>query len=168
LGENGKSRQGPEASTDPPRHEAETDARDAPESERILHGILNLIPEHEIEPETEEEIEARRELNRVVHRMLILGLVLSTAVLFVGLALSAISHHRLPTKVLEFQEIFRGLKAGSPPSFLSLGILLLIATPVLRVFGSLAEFIGKKDWRFAVITSVVLIILAISVIAGKG
>jgi uncharacterized membrane protein len=175
LQENGKSRQGGGPSTDPGTHEAETpvdsraDAvRDVSEPDRILHGIFNLFPAREIEPETEEEIETRRELNQVVHRMLILGLVLSTTTLFVGLALSAISHHRLPTKVLEFEEIFRGLKTGSPPSFLSLGILLLIATPVLRVFGSLAEFIGKKDWRFAIITSVVLIILAVSVIAGKG
>jgi uncharacterized membrane protein len=100
--------------------------------------------------------------------MLILGLVFSTAVLFVGLALSAMFHIPLPTKVTGFHQLFQGLKRGSPPSVLSLGILLLISTPVLRVFGSLVEFILKRDWLYAGVTSLVLLILAISLIVGKG
>jgi uncharacterized membrane protein len=100
--------------------------------------------------------------------MLILGLVFSTGVLVVGLALSAIFHTPLPTKVTGFHQLFVGLKKGSPPSVLSLGILLLIATPVLRVLGSLAEFMLKRDWLFAIVTSFVLLILALSLIVGKG
>lgn len=142
--------------------------QDHPESGQILERIEDLIAEPEIGPETEEEVGARRDLNRVVHRMLILGLLLSTAVLFSGLALSAISHRPLPTRVSEFRQLFRGLRTADPPSILSLGILLLIATPVLRVIGSLFEFLQKRDWRYAIITSVVLLILIVSVIAGSG
>ena len=138
-----------------------------PEHVHILNGALGLFKIPEIGPETEEEVKARRELNDVVHRMLIVGLLISTAIMFLGLILSAISGHHLPTRVWRFREMLNGLKKGSPESILSLGILLLIATPVFRVLGSLIEFLIKRDWRFAVITFSVLTILAISVLFGS-
>ena len=141
---------------------------DSPETVHFLHGVLGLFTTPETGPESEEEVKIRRELNEVVHRMLIVGLALSTVVLFVGLALSAIFHQPAPSRVLGFRQVFEGLERGSPPSILSLGILLLIATPVLRVFGSLVEFVAKKDWRYAGITFLVLLILALSVLIGKG
>ncbi len=139
-----------------------------PEHVHILHGVLGLLKTPEGGPETEQEVKTRHELNDVVHRMLILGLILSTVVLFAGLALSAIYHRPLPTKVSGFREMLEGLKTGSPPSILSLGILLLIATPVFRVVGSLVEFLIKRDWRYALITFSVLVILAASVFVGGG
>lgn len=115
-----------------------------------------------------EEAKNRHALNRVIHRILVLGLILSTTVLLGGLALSAITHQPVPAKVLNFKQVLDGLRTGSPASFLSLGILLLIATPVLRVVGSLFEFIATGDWRYAFVTSLVLLILAISTFVGIG
>jgi len=137
-------------------------------SVQVLHGVLGLFTTPEIGPETEEEVKTRRELNVVVHRMLLLGLLLSTSVLFTGLALSAITRQPVPSRVLNFNELYHGLQKGTPQSVLSLGILLLIATPVLRVLGSFIEFIVKRDWRFTVITAVVLIILGASLFIGRG
>ncbi len=139
---------------------------DIPESVRILHGALGLITTPKMGPETERELKARRDLNDAVRRMLILGLVLSTVCIFAGLGLSTISHCPLPSKVSGLRQILDGLKRASPQSFLDLGILLLIATPVLRVLGSLVEFAEKRDWRYVFVASVVLIILAISVAVG--
>jgi uncharacterized membrane protein len=143
-------------------------AEESPEEVHVLRGILGLFTAPEIGAETEAEIKARHELNDAVHRMLILGLLLSTAALFAGLALSAITHHPLPTRVSTFREMLNGFKTASPPSILSLGILLLIATPVLRVFGSLVEFLIQRNWRYALITFSVLLILSISVLIGSG
>ena len=139
-----------------------------PEPHLVQGNVPGFISTPEPEPETNRESEVRRELNQAVHRMLILGLILSTAALLAGLGLSVISHRRLPSKVLGFGEIFAGLKTGTPAGFLSLGILLLIATPALRVFGSLVEFVRKRDWRYALVTSIVLIILVISAVIGGG
>jgi uncharacterized membrane protein len=134
---------------------------------RVLRGVLGLFTTAEIGQETEAEVKIRRELNEAVHRMLILGLILSTSVLFVGLALSVITHQPVPSKVESFEHLFIGIKKGSPSSILCLGILLLITTPVLRVIGSLIEFIDKRDWRYALVTSVVLIVLAAGVFIGS-
>jgi uncharacterized membrane protein len=141
---------------------------DDSETVQILNGALGLLAVPEIGPETEEEVKTRRELNVAVHRMLILGLILSTTVLCIGLVLSAVNPMPEPSRVTDFRLVFNGLRRGSPASILSLGILLLIATPVLRVLGSLIEFIGKRDWRYALLTSLVLLILGISVYFGKG
>ena len=138
------------------------------EKEKDLNSVLELFVSPEIGLESEQEVKIRQDLNRMVHRMLIFGLVLCIVTLSIGLTLGAISHQPLPTKVAPFREIFRGLKSGLPSSFLSLGILMLIATPVLRVFGSLVEFITKHDWRYTCITLAVLLILALSIFIGRG
>lgn len=138
-----------------------------PKRRSILMGIQSFFIAREVAPETEAEIKAGRELNAMVHRMLLIGLGFSTAVLLAGMALSVAAHRHMPSKVAELGELYGGLKAGEPSSVLSLGILLLIATPVLRVLGSLVEFVLKKDWRFALITAAVLLILGISLIFGQ-
>ncbi len=135
-------------------------------SVHVSHNLLELFTAPELAAEPELETERRRELNAVVHNMLIAGLAASTIAIFIGLFLSAIWHSPLPARVSGFQQIAGELKKGSPSGFLDLGILLLIATPIHRVVGSLIEFISKRDWRYAVITSMVLLILAVSMFAG--
>lgn len=58
--------------------------------------------------------------------------------------------------------VFSGVARESGPALAMLGIVLLIATPVLRVAVSLVAFALERDLRFVVITSVVLAILLAS------
>ncbi|MFN8255634.1 MAG: DUF1634 domain-containing protein [Bacteroidales bacterium] len=44
-------------------------------------------------------------------------------------------------------------------AIIQLGLILLIATPVMRVIFSFFGFIFEKDWVYTIITSIVLIIL---------
>jgi uncharacterized membrane protein len=118
-------------------------------------------------PEVEEPQE-KHGLNGVVHSLLMGGLALSTTFIILGLLLSGIYHRELPSASSGLQRMFQDIKAGAPSGFLNLGILFLIATPILRVLGSLVAFISGRDWRFAAITSIVLLILAISVLVGRG
>ncbi len=133
----------------------------------VLHNVLGLFAATESEQEPDQEARERRELSHVIHSMLVVGLAASTIVILIGLSLDAARHRSLPEAVAGYRKVIEGLKRGSPSSFLDLGILLLIATPILRVFGSLIEFVSKRDWRFAVITSLVLLILAVSVMVGS-
>ena len=48
------------------------------------------------------------------------------------------------------------------------GLILLIATPVLRVFVSIIAFALEKDWVYTVITSLVLALLILSFVLGKA
>jgi len=53
-------------------------------------------------------------------------------------------------------------------SIVTAGLLLLIATPVLRVAVSIFAFVYQKDWTFVIITTVVLALLLLSFWLGKG
>jgi uncharacterized membrane protein len=141
---------------------------DQPASVEALQDVIGLITAPEIVPEAAKEVKRQRELNEVVHNMLVLGLGLSTAVMCMGITLSFVFHNPLPSTASTLKQVIKELHRLSPSSFLSLGILLLIATPILRVFGSLIEFIITRDWQYAAITLLVLIILAISILAGRG
>lgn len=48
------------------------------------------------------------------------------------------------------------------------GLVLLIATPVLRVFVSIIAFALEKDRVYVVITSLVLVLLILSFVLGKA
>ena len=45
------------------------------------------------------------------------------------------------------------------------GLLILVATPVARVIFSLTAFAMQRDWSYVVITSIVLAVLAYSLLA---
>lgn len=52
-------------------------------------------------------------------------------------------------------------------AIMTLGLLVLIATPVLRVAASVVAFLLQRNWRFAIVTSLVLTVLLISMLLGK-
>lgn len=53
---------------------------------------------------------------------------------------------------------------GSPEGLIQLGVLVLLATPVLRVGFSLLAFARERDRTYVVLTSVVLVVLLLSVL----
>lgn len=61
--------------------------------------------------------------------------------------------------VYSFPGVEKGIKAGDCIAMIEFGLLLLIATPVLRVGVSLVEFLRERDYRFAALTLAVLVIL---------
>ncbi|HTC80047.1 MAG TPA: DUF1634 domain-containing protein [Acidimicrobiia bacterium] len=69
--------------------------------------------------------------------------------------------HSVPTVV-------RGLQHSQGRAIVMAGILLLIATPVLRVAVSVLAFVYQRDRTFVVITSVVLALLLTSFLLGRG
>jgi uncharacterized membrane protein len=61
--------------------------------------------------------------------------------------------------------IFTGALRFNSSSLIELGILLLIATPVLRVLLGFIGFVLMKDWLYAGVGALVLIILALCFIS---
>ena len=112
--------------------------------------------------------QALMEINAVVHRVLILGLGLSTALMLFGLALELIQHGKLPDAMVPLDQIFTQFAALQPAAFLSLGLLTLIATPILRVIGSIIGFVYERDWRYALVTLAVLLVVILSIFIGRG
>jgi uncharacterized membrane protein len=64
--------------------------------------------------------------------------------------------------------VIRGLEHSQGRAIVMAGLLLLIATPVLRVAISVLAFVYQRDRTFVVITTVVLALLLTSFVLGRG
>ncbi len=62
----------------------------------------------------------------------------------------------------------RGLVHHYGQAYIVAGLMLLIATPILRVAVSIAAFAKERDRAYVVITATVLILLLVSIGIGRG
>jgi len=79
-------------------------------------------------------------------RLLLGGVLTAAACLAVGLAIWLIGALPAAANVL-----------------LTAGLMVLMATPILRVVVSLVEYVRMRDWFFVATTSVVLIVLFVTI-----
>jgi uncharacterized membrane protein len=103
----------------------------------------------------------------VVQPILRWGMVLSLVLMLLGLALgvvlgiegaSVVPLEKIPSQLLELD----------PAAFLTLGIVLLIATPLARVVGALCVFIREGDRKFILVSLAVLLAVALAVFLGAA
>jgi len=127
-------------------------APDAP-----VPGGPPLPPAHHMDP-----------VERMVHRVLQLGIVVSVALLAVGLLLDAARGEGLSTEVVPIADLPAALADLQSAAFLSLGLIVLIGTPFVRVAGSIVTFARQHDRRYVVVTSIVLVVMLISVAVGRA
>jgi uncharacterized membrane protein len=104
----------------------------------------------------------------MVSRVLKAGIALSVALMAIGLVLGAVGGDGLPSGVVPLVDLASGLGAFDPAAFLSLGLIVLIATPFARVGGSIVTFAIERDRRYVLITAVVLAVMCLSVVLGKA
>jgi len=116
-------------------------------------------------------------INDVIAVILRGGVYISGAILIVGLAAFLIQSPNssgLVTEVLRsstvrpdipttFGAVGQGLRSGSAISIIELGVLVLLATPVLRVAASIVLFLLEADWLYTILTATVLLLLLISI-----
>jgi uncharacterized membrane protein len=65
-------------------------------------------------------------------------------------------------------DVLAGLRVGEPDAVISLGLLLLIATPIVRVAASVLLFMQQRDYRYVAITLFVLGVLLLALQGGVG
>ncbi|MBA9083590.1 putative membrane protein [Fontibacillus solani] len=110
------------------------------------------------------------EVELVISKMLRIGVLIAGAVIVIGLLqylITGESGYPGDTFPTTFGGIFEGMFQLKAMAVIETGLLLLILTPVFRVFVSLFVFWAEKDYRFVGITAVVLIILIVSFLLGK-
>jgi uncharacterized membrane protein len=103
-----------------------------------------------------------------VERFLAVVVALCVTLLLVGIALSLLSGNGLPHKVVAAGDLASGLSRRSPAAFLSLGLLTLLALPLLRIGGSLLLFARERDWRYVMVVAGLCGIIAASVLVGQA
>ncbi|MDO3624936.1 DUF1634 domain-containing protein [Mucilaginibacter sp. BT774] len=74
----------------------------------------------------------------------------------------------IPFFVQNIGGILNGVIMLKGQAIIQLGIILLIATPVIRVAFSAVAFLMEKDYLYTVITLIVLLIIIASMISGNA
>ncbi len=110
-------------------------------------------------------------LEEVVGPVLRCGALLSVALIGTGLALLAALSRLAPERLSALggvggqrvlhtpTELLSGLGAADPTALIGLGLLVLIATPVVRVASTVVYFAWKRDRAYLAITGFVLLVL---------
>ncbi len=120
-------------------------------------------------------------LEEVVGRVLRYGSLLSITIMLAGIALtvgsallggsSTLSAPMVlsPTPYHDPASLLGGVSVGDPFAVISLGLLVLIATPVIRVASTVVYFLIRRDRVYLAITSFVLLVLIAGFLIGaKG
>jgi uncharacterized membrane protein len=107
-------------------------------------------------------------IERTVNRILVVGVGLAVALMAAGVVLGVIDGEGLPAHVVPFADLSSLLGSLDPAAYLSLGLLVLIATPFVRVAGSIVAFAREHDRRYVLITAVVLVVMCVSVVLGRA
>jgi uncharacterized membrane protein YfcA/uncharacterized membrane protein len=96
------------------------------------------------------------------------GVLLSAAVILVGVVLYYLHPQPAATHTLTYPdrlgEVIPGVVSGSAEAIITLGLLILLATPVLRVAVSIGAFALEHDWLYVGITTLVLALLLASIL----
>lgn len=132
----------------------------------------------------DESLHARRvrQVELLISVLLRTGVLLSLAIVLTG-TISTFAHHheylsspqareKLLSSEAEFPHSVRNVLIGvahmQGGAIVMLGLLLLIATPVMRVAVSILGFVYEHDPMYVVVTSIVLILLLLSFVLGKA
>lgn len=117
----------------------------------------------------------------LISRMLRLGVVVSITTVLCGIGVSLLRHPdylrdpktlvRLTSPGAAFPhtpgDLLRELQAARGRAIVTVGLLLLIMTPVARVAACVIAFVWYRDWIFSVLTTIVLVLLILSFALGK-
>ena len=122
------------------------------------------------------ELSSDRQLQLAIGNLLKYGVILATATVFIGAVLYLIRHGAEPADYHIFRGephqfcspagVVKAVLSGSRRGIIQLGLLMLIATPVLRVIFSLLTFLRQRDFTYVIVTSVVLSGLLYSLIGA--
>ena len=117
-----------------------------------------------------------RRMDIVIGNLLRSGVVLSALIILFGAVIYLVRHgHSLtdyrvfrgePSDLRSVRGILRDAIALRGRGIIQLGLLFLIATPVARVAFSIFGFAEERDRMYVVIASIVLLVLAYSLIGS--
>jgi uncharacterized membrane protein len=137
---------------------------------------------HSSSPSSEPSPELVRKVELLISHLLRIGVVTSLVVVVFGLAISFLHHTDYIHSRTQFQQVTSptypswhtlgdlasGLAHFRGEAIIIAGLLLLIATPVMRVAVSIVAFLVERDWVFALVTAFVLAMLILSFVLGKA
>lgn len=117
-----------------------------------------------------------KDFNSIIGNLLRFGVIISSTIILVGCLLlfaeNNTGYYALTTAeelfvrhnkfLVGFVPLIQGIIAGKPFAIIDLGLIVLLATPILRVAVSIFLFAAERRYILVGITAAVLVILIIS------
>jgi len=121
-------------------------------------------------------------LELLLSRLLRAGVLASMGILLAGIAVGFVHH---PQRLLDrdglapliapgsrfphtVPQVIDGFDDFAAPAVIASGLLVLLATPILRVAVSLGGFARRRDWTYVALTGYVLAVLLVSFLLGRA
>jgi uncharacterized membrane protein len=121
---------------------------------------------------------AEQRMDEIIGRLLQGGVILAAAFVLAGGAVFLTRHpmpvtdYRVfrgePEELRTLTGIFHGARELRGRGLIQLGLLILIATPIVRVAFSVVAFLYQRDWTYVAVTLIVLGLLVYSLLGGHG
>ena len=123
-----------------------------------------------------------RRTELVISMVLRVGVVASLVLIVAGLVVSFVHHPDYRTSSVVRQAVITGktsyphsagsvisaLAAGQGRGIVTLGLLVLLLTPIARVAVSVLIYSFQRDFLFVAVTSFVLVVLLLSFVIGRA
>ncbi|HEY3315786.1 MAG TPA: DUF1634 domain-containing protein [Bacillota bacterium] len=103
------------------------------------------------------------DLEQILHWVLLIGVTVSIGVMLVGLLLLALHPAQTAHQTTPIRQAFVLALKGDPGAVLTVGIILLMATPAIRVVTCLIGFLAERDWLYGGVALLVAMVLAFSI-----
>lgn len=119
---------------------------------------------------------SEKQLEQLLSNLLKYGVFLASAIVFIGGVLYLIRHGTEPANYQVFRGepsefrspggVWEAVLSGSRRGLIQLGLLVLIATPMIRVAISFLFFLRQRDFTYVIVTLLVMAGLVYSVIGA--
>ena len=122
-----------------------------------------------------------RQLELLISRLLLVGVITSVALIVIGMVVTFAQHpdYLDSSAVLdsavgpgatfphEFNALWDSTRQLRGEAIVTIGLLILMATPVVRVAVSILAFTNHRDRTYALITAAVFCLLLLSLVLGR-
>lgn len=109
-----------------------------------------------------------RQLEHWVHWTLLSGLAVSAVLLIIGMLAALVQENPTSEPRQPLSDLVTAATAFDGQALTTLGLLVLMITPILRVVVLLVGWTWRRDWTFAAVAVVVLALLIVSLSLGVG
>lgn len=120
--------------------------------------------------------DSSRNLEGLLSRVMLVGVLLAAAVLLLGGGIYLASHGRdavgdhiftgEPAELRHPMAIVEGAMQVHPRALIQLGVLLLLLNPILRIFLAGVGYVGLRNWTYVVVCLILLVVLGGSFLGG--
>jgi uncharacterized membrane protein len=162
-----------------PKSEVVVDSLHSEEADSDIEALKQLAENADGTLNTNKNItksESEQQLENLLSNLLRYGVLIASAVVLFGGIIYLVHHGNEPARYDFFrgepsqfcspEGVVKAVLAGSDRAIIQLGLLLLIATPIIRVIISFFAFLKMRNWSFVMITLLVLTSLIYSLVGG--